>query len=73
MLRAPRHRRMPLKGLLRRRGSRRDSGVCYLGQMAGEFGEDRREPMPWVDIPAEFVVPASEVLDKRVSGTDHPC
>lgn len=24
---------------------------------AGGLGEDRREPMPWVDIPAEFVVP----------------
>jgi hypothetical protein len=38
-----------------------------------QFGEDRCEPMPWVEIYAEFVVAASEILDERVSGTDRPC
>jgi hypothetical protein len=33
---------------------------------AGEFGEDRCEPMPSIDIPAEFVVAATEVLHERV-------
>jgi hypothetical protein len=33
---------------------------------AGEFGEDRCESMPWVDIHAEFVVAAVEVLDESV-------
>jgi hypothetical protein len=40
---------------------------------AGEFGEGRREPMPPVDIRAEFVVAATEVLHESVPGTDHPC
>jgi hypothetical protein len=39
----------------------------------GEFGEDRCELMPWVDIRTEFVVATTEVLDERVPGTDHPC
>jgi hypothetical protein len=39
--------------------------------MAGEFGEGRREPMPWVELHAEFVVAAAEVLNECVSGTDH--
>jgi hypothetical protein len=29
--------------------------------------------MPSVDIPAEFVVAAAEVLDEGVPGTDHSC
>jgi hypothetical protein len=37
----------------------------------GEFGEGSREPMTWVDILAEFVVAAAEVLDERMPGTDH--
>jgi hypothetical protein len=40
---------------------------------AGEFGEGRREPMPLVEIYAEFVVATTEVLDERVPGTAHPC
>jgi hypothetical protein len=39
----------------------------------GEFGEDRCEPMPSIDIPAEFVVTATKILHERVPGTDHPC
>lgn len=37
-----------------------------------EFIEDRCEPMPSIKLTAEFVVPASEVLHKRVPGTDPP-
>jgi hypothetical protein len=50
----------------------RFSGVLPRSDGVGEFGEDCCEPMSWVDIPAEFVVASSEVLDKRMSGTDHP-
>ncbi len=37
----------------------------------GEFDEDCCELMPWVDVHAEFVVAASELLHERVSGTDY--
>ena len=37
----------------------------------GEFSEDCREPMPRIDIDAEFVVTAAQVLHKRVSRADH--
>jgi hypothetical protein len=47
----------------------RISAVLPRSDGAGEFGEDRCEPMAWVDIHAEFVVSASEVLDERVPGT----
>lgn len=40
---------------------------------AGEFCEDRYEPMLSVNIHAEFIVAATEVLDESVPGTDHPC
>lgn len=40
---------------------------------AGQFAEDRRESMPSVDIHAEFVVAATEVLHERMPDTDHPC
>jgi hypothetical protein len=43
-----------------------------LDQMAGEFGEDRCEPMTSVEIRAESVVAATEVLRKGMPGTDHP-
>ena len=62
------------------------SGVCCVGGKqtrfsavlprsdgVGEFGEDCCESMPWVGVHAEFVVAASEVLEERVSGTDHLC
>jgi hypothetical protein len=29
--------------------------------------------MPAVDIQAQFIVAATEVMDERVPGTDHPC
>ncbi len=29
--------------------------------------------MPWVDIQAEFVVAATEILNECVPGADHPC
>jgi hypothetical protein len=55
-------------------GSRRDFLVVLpRSDGVSEFGEDRCELMPWIDIHPEFVVAASEVLDERVSGTDHPC
>jgi hypothetical protein len=47
--------------------------LCCLDQMAREFGEDHCELRPLVDIQSEFVVAATEVLHKRVPGTDHPC
>ncbi len=37
----------------------------------GEFSEDCRELMPPIDIDAEFVVTAAQVLHKRVSRADH--
>jgi hypothetical protein len=43
--------------------------ACLEG--VGEFGEGCREPMARVDIDAEFVVAASQVLDEAVSGADH--
>jgi hypothetical protein len=49
------------------------SAVLARSDSAGEFGKDRCEPRPSVDIYAEFVVAATEVLDERVPGTDHPC
>jgi sigma-70-like protein len=39
----------------------------------GEFGEGRRESMPWINIKAEFVVATAEVLNEGVSGADHSC
>jgi hypothetical protein len=38
---------------------------------AGEFSKDRREPMPWIGVPAEFVVSAVQVLDECGAGADH--
>jgi hypothetical protein len=29
--------------------------------------------MPWVAVHTEFVVPAAEILDECVPGTDHSC
>ncbi len=37
----------------------------------GEFGEDCGEPLAWVNIQAEFVVAATEVLHERVPGADN--
>ena len=37
----------------------------------GEFGEDHREPAAGLGIEAEFVVSAAQVLDERMSATDH--
>ena len=44
-------------------------GGCSDGK--GEFGERRREPVPWVDLDAEFVVAVADVLDEGMSGADH--
>ena len=60
-------------GLLRRREAAKISDVLLRSDGMGEFGEDRCELMPWVDIRTEFVVATTEVLDERVPGTDHPC
>jgi hypothetical protein len=38
----------------------------------GEFGECRCNPVPGIDVDAEFVVAAAQVLDEAVSGADHP-
>ena len=35
-----------------------------------EFGESRREPMPWIGIEAEFVAAAAKILDESVPGAD---
>ena len=37
----------------------------------GEFGEGGTEPMSRVEIRAEFVVAAAQILDERVPGADH--
>ena len=58
-------------GLLRRWEADEGSAVLPRSDGAGEFGEDRCEPMPSVNIDAEFVVAAADVLDERVPGTDH--
>jgi hypothetical protein len=39
----------------------------------GEFGEDCYEPMPLVDIYAEFIVATTQVLHERVPGANYPC
>ena len=62
---------LPEGGLLRRRKQPRFPMCCFDQMAMGEFGEDRWELMSWVDIDAEFVVAAAEVLDERVPGTDH--
>jgi hypothetical protein len=41
--------------------------VLPRSEGVGEFGEDRCEPMPWIDIHAELVVAASEVRDDTVN------
>jgi hypothetical protein len=60
-------------GLLHRREADEISGVLARSDGVSEFGEDRCEPMPSIDIPAEFVVSATKILHERVPGTDHPC
>ncbi len=48
------------------------AGRCgAVSDGVGEFGEGRREPMPWTDVHAEFVVTAEQILDEGVPGTDH--
>ena len=37
----------------------------------GEFGKDRRKPMPRVDIDAELVVAAADILDEGMPCADH--
>jgi hypothetical protein len=37
----------------------------------GEFGEGVRDSVPWIDVGAQFVVAAVEVLNKGVSCADH--
>lgn len=39
----------------------------------GKFGEGCWEPMSGVDVKAEFVVAAAEVLHEGVPGADQPC
>ena len=39
----------------------------------GEFREGRQEPMPWIDIKAEFVAAAAKILDEGMPGADHLC
>jgi hypothetical protein len=48
----------------------RASVVLPRSDGAGEFGEDRCEPMPLVDIHAEFIVAATQVLHECVPGAD---
>jgi hypothetical protein len=51
----------------------RFSAVLPRSDGVGEFGEDRCESIPSIDIPAEFVVATTEVLHERVPSADHPC
>ena len=39
----------------------------------GELGDGCREPVPRVDVKAEFIVAAVEILDERMFDTDHSC
>jgi hypothetical protein len=64
---------MAVRGaLLRRRDADKFPAVLLRSDGAGAFGEERWEPMSLVNIYAEFIVAATEVLHERVSGTDHP-
>jgi hypothetical protein len=36
-----------------------------------EFSKDRREPVPWIGIEAQFVVTAPQVLNERRPSADH--
>ena len=38
----------------------------------GEFGEGFGDPMLGIEVDAEFVVAAAQVLDERVPGADDP-
>jgi len=51
---------------------RDEAAIASPSDGEGEFGEGRREPMFRVGIRAEFVVAAAHVLDKSVSGANHP-
>ena len=48
------------------------AGVKLCSDGEGEFGEGHRDLLPRVCVHAEFVVAAANILDERVSGTDHP-
>jgi len=53
---------LPSTGLLRCRVVGR-VGHCGAGlNSGGEFGEGVRDPVPWIDVGANFVVAAVEVL-----------
>ena len=67
-----RHRRTQVgRGLLRYRVVGRVGAVSFSSDGAGEFGEGFRDPMPWSDVKAEFVMAAVQVLDEGVPCADH--
>jgi hypothetical protein len=37
----------------------------------GEFSKDRREPVSWIGIQADFVVAAAQVLNERMPSANH--
>ena len=45
--------------------------VSFSSDGAGEFGEGFRDPMPWSDVKAEFVMAAVQVLDEGLPCADH--
>ena len=45
---------------------------CPATALLHQFGEGSREPISSVAVHAELVVATVEVLDERMSGTDHP-
>ena len=51
-----------------RRGRQRP--VC-CSDGSGEFGEDHQESVVQVEIEGQLVVSAAQVLDERMSSTDH--
>jgi len=55
---------------MHRREADEISGVLPRLDGAGEFGEDRCEPLPSIDIAAEFIVTATKVLHERVPCED---
>jgi hypothetical protein len=63
----------PKRLLRRREADKTFRCAASIKWPGGEFGGDHCEPMPWIEIYADFIVAASEIHDEGVPGTDHPC
>lgn len=54
-------------------GEARYARVGFASDDSGQFTERRSDSELGLTVEPEFVVPAAEVLDERVSGDDHLC